>query len=126
MRLLLDSHTLIWSIDDPTRLSATALATIPDPANDRLVSAATIWELSIKVGQKKIALSLPYRAWMDKASIEWPPRSKKLSSTPILVICKCSCQTSAIKRSISVRGTLSFSATPDLMFSALCRRLMLP
>ena len=34
---------------------------LQDPANELLLSAATIWELAIKVGQKKIALSMPYR-----------------------------------------------------------------
>ena len=48
MRVLLDSHTLIWAADDPAKLSATALALIRDAANDRLLSAATIWEIAIK------------------------------------------------------------------------------
>ena len=48
MRLLLDSHTLIWAADDPAKLSATARAPIRDAANDRLLSAATIWEIAIK------------------------------------------------------------------------------
>lgn len=64
MRLLLDTHTLLWSADDPARLS---LAALNDPANDLLLSAATIWELSIKVGQGKLTLSMPYRKWMETA-----------------------------------------------------------
>jgi PIN domain nuclease of toxin-antitoxin system len=32
-----------------------------------LSSAATVWEVAIKVGQGKRRLSLPYRQWMDKA-----------------------------------------------------------
>jgi PIN domain nuclease of toxin-antitoxin system len=62
MRLLLDTHALVWSVEAPPRLSAAALAAIQDPANDRLLSAATIWELAIKVGQGRINLSMPYRA----------------------------------------------------------------
>jgi PIN domain nuclease of toxin-antitoxin system len=38
-----------------------------DPANQRFLSAATIWELAIKVGQGKMTLSMPYRPWMEKA-----------------------------------------------------------
>lgn len=67
MRLLVDTHTLFWSVDDPAKVSAVAMAALADPANDRLLSAATIWELAIKVGQGKIGLSMPYRLWMDKA-----------------------------------------------------------
>jgi PIN domain nuclease of toxin-antitoxin system len=80
VRLLLDTHTLIWSIEDLTRLSAPALAAIQDPANDRVMSAATIWELSIKVGQGRIALSLPYRQWMGRAIADL-----KLTILPVTV-----------------------------------------
>jgi PIN domain nuclease of toxin-antitoxin system len=67
VRLLLDTHTLFWSADDPSKLSATAMAALQDANNDRLLSAATIWELAIKLGQGKITLSKPYRQWMETA-----------------------------------------------------------
>ena len=67
MRLLIDSHTLIWASDDPTKLSAPATTALSDPANDLLLSAATIWELAIKIGLGKLKLSLPYRQWIEKA-----------------------------------------------------------
>jgi PIN domain nuclease of toxin-antitoxin system len=67
MRLLTDSHTLIWAVDDPSRLSPAAATALQDPANQLLVSAATPWEIAIKVGQNKLTLSLPYRAWMNQA-----------------------------------------------------------
>jgi PIN domain nuclease of toxin-antitoxin system len=65
--LLLDTHTLFWSVEDPSQVSATAMAAMQDPANERLLSAATIWELAIKVGLGKIVLAMPYRQWMEKA-----------------------------------------------------------
>jgi PIN domain nuclease of toxin-antitoxin system len=67
MRLLLDSHTLIWSADRPEHVSPAAVRAMADPANDLLVSAATIWEIAIKFGLGRLPLSLPYRQWMDKA-----------------------------------------------------------
>jgi PIN domain nuclease of toxin-antitoxin system len=67
VRLLLDTHTLIWAVDDPSKLSGPATTALQDPANELLLSAATVWELAIKVGQKKLTLSLPYRQWMDRA-----------------------------------------------------------
>ena len=67
MRLLLDTHTLIWAVDDPSKLSGPATTALQDPANELLLSAATVWELAIKIGQKKLTLSLPYREWMDRA-----------------------------------------------------------
>jgi PIN domain nuclease of toxin-antitoxin system len=61
VRLLIDTHTLIWAMDDPSKLSGPAATALQDPANDLLLSAATIWEMAIKIGQGKLKLSLPYR-----------------------------------------------------------------
>jgi len=67
MRVILDSHTLIWAADDQSKLTTKALGVIQNPLNDRLISAATIWEISIKVGKGRLPLSLPYRRWIEKA-----------------------------------------------------------
>ena len=67
MKLLLDSQTLIWAADDPAKLTALAQALLQDPSHDRLVSAASLWEIAIKFSLGRLPLSLPYRQWMDKA-----------------------------------------------------------
>jgi PIN domain nuclease of toxin-antitoxin system len=67
VRLLVDSHTVIWAVDDPSQLSPAATAALQNPANELLVSAATIWEIAIKVGLGKLILTLPYRQWMNRA-----------------------------------------------------------
>jgi PIN domain nuclease of toxin-antitoxin system len=67
MRHLIDSRSLIWYVDQDHLLSPADHAAITDPANDLLLSAATIWEIAIKVGLKKLSLSMPYRPWMNKA-----------------------------------------------------------
>jgi len=67
VRLLLDSHTLIWSVEQPAKLGPRAVSALQDPGNDLLLGAGTIWEIAIKVGLKKLTLSLPFRAWIDKA-----------------------------------------------------------
>jgi PIN domain nuclease of toxin-antitoxin system len=60
VRLLLDSHTLLWfALNDP-RFSATATSLILDPACKKLVSLASYWEIAIKISTKKYALALPY------------------------------------------------------------------
>ncbi|MFY8105902.1 MAG: type II toxin-antitoxin system VapC family toxin [Elstera sp.] len=48
MRLLLDTHILIWWLRDDPALPALARAAIGDPAAEVFVSAATAWEISIK------------------------------------------------------------------------------
>lgn len=56
MRLLLDTHTLLWQGISPERLSVQARQLLDDASNERLVSVATLWEMAIKVGLGKLAL----------------------------------------------------------------------
>ena len=67
MRLLLDTHTLIWAVDDPTQLGPRAAAELRDLSNELLLGAGALWEMSIKVGLQKLDLSQPYRQWMNQA-----------------------------------------------------------
>jgi PIN domain nuclease of toxin-antitoxin system len=67
VRLLIDTHVLVWAMDDPTKLTPTATSALQDPANELLLSAATVWELAIKTGLGKLRLNLPYRQWMNLA-----------------------------------------------------------
>jgi len=48
MRLLLDTHVLIWALAQSARLPSTVRATFADPDNDIFFSAASIWEIAIK------------------------------------------------------------------------------
>lgn len=48
MRLLLDTHIALWAITDHPGLSTKARGLIDDPANEIVISAATIWEIAIK------------------------------------------------------------------------------
>lgn len=70
MRLLLDSHVLIWAVEQPTKLSATAVAARQDPGNDLIFSAGSVWEIAIKVSLNKLALTRPYRPWIEKAMVD--------------------------------------------------------
>lgn len=48
MKLLLDTHMLLWWLADHPSLPAPARAAIAEPGNDVLVSAATVWEIAVK------------------------------------------------------------------------------
>jgi PIN domain nuclease of toxin-antitoxin system len=48
VRLLLDTHILIWWLSDDLALPAAARAAIGDPRAEIFVSAATAWEITIK------------------------------------------------------------------------------
>jgi PIN domain nuclease of toxin-antitoxin system len=48
MRLLLDTHALLWFLADDPKLSATAKAAIEDPANERWLSPISLLEIALK------------------------------------------------------------------------------
>jgi len=50
MKLLLDTHLLLWAAGEPDRLSAEAVRLLSDETNRLLFSAASLWEVAIKSG----------------------------------------------------------------------------
>lgn len=62
MRVLLDTHMLIWSLEDSPRLPAWARAILEDPNNDCWVSSASVWEIAIKAMLGKVQLGRPLAA----------------------------------------------------------------
>lgn len=87
MRILLDSHVLLWWMADPDRLAAGAREAISDPRNLVHASAASVWELGLKVSRGKLRLPsgfhtqlagqgidpLPFTAAHAMASVALPP-----------------------------------------------------
>jgi PIN domain nuclease of toxin-antitoxin system len=45
---LLDTHILLWWLDDPSLLSTEAQTAIRDPGHRAMVSSAAVWEMGIK------------------------------------------------------------------------------
>lgn len=60
MKLLLDTHTLLWFIAGSASLSADARNLIEDTEHEKFVSIASIWETAIKVSIGKMSLSAPF------------------------------------------------------------------
>jgi len=56
MKLLLDTHALLWSILQPSRLSAVSRRAAQDRENEVFVSSVSLWEISIKARLGKIDL----------------------------------------------------------------------
>ncbi len=48
MKLLLDTHLLLWAAGQPERLPKAARRLLDDPKNELLFSAASLWEVAIK------------------------------------------------------------------------------
>jgi PIN domain nuclease of toxin-antitoxin system len=59
VRCLLDTHVLLWWIEDNPKLGPAPRAIIADPGNEVVVSAATIWEAAIKRALGKLRFDTP-------------------------------------------------------------------
>ncbi|MBA3588121.1 type II toxin-antitoxin system VapC family toxin [Methylibium sp.] len=79
MRILLDTHILLWALDSPHRLPASVRDDLADPANDVLFSSASIWEIAIKAAQGrhdfKARPALTWRGAIEAGFEELPVRS---------------------------------------------------
>ncbi len=65
MRLLVDTHAIVWfSLADP-RLSPTAGSLLADRTNDVFVSPASYWEMAIKIHLGKWTIGKPYSDLID-------------------------------------------------------------
>lgn len=53
MRILLDTHLLLWAMAASRKLPPTVKAQVLDPANDIYFSAASLWEIAIKRGLRR-------------------------------------------------------------------------
>ena len=79
MRLLLDTHVLLWALGNPQRLGSSARAAIEDRNNAVLFSAASIWEIAIKAALNRpdfsISADAVARAAVQSGFTELPVRS---------------------------------------------------
>lgn len=60
MRYLIDSHVIVWWLADPGRLTPAARLAISDPAHQVCFSAASVWELGLKISKGKLRMSLDF------------------------------------------------------------------
>ncbi|HZK15310.1 MAG TPA: type II toxin-antitoxin system VapC family toxin [Solirubrobacterales bacterium] len=56
MRLLLDTHALVWAITEPERVAPKALELIESSENEVFASVVSPWELAIKLSRRRIEL----------------------------------------------------------------------
>jgi PIN domain nuclease of toxin-antitoxin system len=80
VKLLLDTHLLLWAAGQPARLPATARRLLNNPASELLFSAASLWEIAIKkaLGREdfKVEPRLLRRGLLDNGWIELPITSQ--------------------------------------------------
>lgn len=64
MKMLLDTHAFLWFLDYDPRLSPDGLAAIQDPDSTVLVSAASLWEIAIKLSLGKLQIGGPFETFI--------------------------------------------------------------
>lgn len=60
MKFLLDTHSLIWFLEDSLKLSIRAKNEIKNPKNECFVSIVSLWEIALKIGIGKLELDIPF------------------------------------------------------------------
>jgi PIN domain nuclease of toxin-antitoxin system len=84
MKLLLDTHLLLWAAGQPERLSERALSFIQSPENELFYSPASLWEIAIKRGlgraDFKVDARQLRRALLDNGYSELPIGSEHVVS----------------------------------------------
>ena len=89
MKMLLDTHALLWMCSSVDRLSDQAKAAILDARKELFFSVASWWEIAIKIGLGKLDLqpnwALPLKREMRHNGIEWlPVRPEHCEQIPTL------------------------------------------
>ena len=73
MRFLIDTHVLIWYLEDSPQLTSTAAEILEDTRHDLYVSIVSLWEIAIKSGIGKLKLKIEFhdlKKLLERFSIE--------------------------------------------------------
>ncbi|MEP6716743.1 MAG: type II toxin-antitoxin system VapC family toxin [Terriglobia bacterium] len=71
MDLLLDTHVLIWWMENDARLGTGFLVLLQGDKARPVVSAASIWEMSIKMATGRLKMDDPLETWVPRLKDEW-------------------------------------------------------
>ena len=66
MKILLDTHIFLWAITADARISSEHRSLFLDPANELYLSAASIWEIVIKVGIGRLPIPVPVVPYVEQ------------------------------------------------------------
>lgn len=86
MNLLLDTHVLIWWLEKNPRLGAQAKVTLRNPDMRPWMSAASVWEISIKMALGRFDLADPPEAWVPRLLGEWGVRALPITPTHAMAV----------------------------------------
>ena len=86
MTVLLDTHVLVWWLDDRRRLSAAQRGAVASASTGSplLVSDISLWEVAMLHDLGRIRLAIPLREWLDKATA--PPLVRRQGISPAIAV----------------------------------------
>jgi len=77
LRLLLDTHILLWTALSPARIARACRTEIENPDNEVFVSLVSAWEIAIKQSLGKLDLAKPAERWVPevvgRSGFAWAP-----------------------------------------------------
>lgn len=81
MKLLLDTHIWIWSLQDPWKLASNVAAALTDPDSELWLSPISVWEMLLLAEKKRIAVKPPLTAagWVQEAFARVPLKEATLN-----------------------------------------------
>ncbi len=82
---LLDTHILVFWIERAGRLSKAELRAIRSASTERplLISDVSLWEIGMLVERKRLKLTMPLRAWLDRATAPPLVECSRISSSVV-------------------------------------------
>jgi PIN domain nuclease of toxin-antitoxin system len=88
VKVLLDTHALLWALEGSAKLSKEARRVIESPRNEVLVSAVSAWEIAIKQAIGRLKIPSDLSGAVDAAGFVRRPigfaEASRLSSLPLL------------------------------------------
>jgi PIN domain nuclease of toxin-antitoxin system len=128
MRLLLDTHVLLWALSSPDRLGKKARLEIEDARNDVMFSAASIWEIAIKWALKRLDFTITpgeiLAAAIASGFDELPVRSAAAAHVAILPAHHCDPFDRLLVAQAVTEPIILYTADPQLgVYSELVRHI---
>jgi len=85
MKLLLDTHTFLWFIDDNPQLSQKG-KTLLEADNELLLSIASLWEIAIKLRLGKLTVAMPIEVLMTHQLTQNDIELLPITVAPLIVV----------------------------------------
>ena len=85
MKLLLDTHTFLWFLDDSPQLSQKGKALL-EADNELLLSVASLWEIAIKLRLGKLTVAVPIEVLMTQQLTQNDIALLPITVAPLIVV----------------------------------------